>query len=148
MSKKKRTRTPLPKPVPDKIDWHKFKANWGKSIIIGVISALVFLILICLTHFLRYGELNWAFIQGYALFIMLVGVISIGWKQYFFGEIYLFSAWIGFVANCLVSFNMGAAGVSSKVPGYVNLAILLFGFLLGIIMQLLFRFGKIKFKTK
>ena len=136
-------KTPLPQPEPLKFDWPKFKANWGKSIITGLISGLVFMVLIFLIYFVRYGHLaSWQFFQSYALFMMLVGVITIAWKQYVFGYIYLTFVVIGFIVNCVITYVINHYTMAA---GYVNLAILFVGFVLAVIMQLLVRHNKIKF---
>ena len=135
-------RTPIEKPEPPKFDWQEFKANWGKSIITGLVSGIVFMVLVFLIYFVRYGELPyWAFFKSYALFMMAVGMITIACKQYIFGFIYLGFVLIGFITNCIVTYVIGTY---SMIGGYVNLAILFVGFAIAITLQLVVRHKRLK----
>jgi quinol-cytochrome oxidoreductase complex cytochrome b subunit len=138
-------RTPLPKQEKPQIDWTAIKAKWGKSTLVGIACGLVFMILIFLVYYIRYGQMaEWAFFQGYGLFMMIVGIIAIALKQYIFGGIFLGAAVLGFIANCIITYQQALLGEPNMTGGFVNLAVLFVGFLLAVILQVLARRKNVK----
>ena len=131
-------RTPLPKYEKPTLSWQKIKENWGKSALYGIGAGLVFMLLIFLVYYIRYGEMaSWGFFKEYGLFMMAASVIAITLKLYWFGSTLLAAGVVGLIANSIVTYQESLVGQPTMAGGFVNLAILLAGFLLGVILEVL-----------
>lgn len=106
-----------------------------KSILISVISFIIFYILISVTHVVRYPAFfdYWLFKEYIP--IALIGAAIIALKRYYFGCIFYIGTICGYIVECIITFNQGYK--ITMMGGIYNLLCIAAAYILGFIIEII-----------
>lgn len=109
-----------------------------KRILIGLVSLIMFLLLIMIIYGIRYNEsllLNSGLLKFYII-IGLIGILPVLFKLYRFGYIFLMGSVIGFLIDCIISYI--ERDTPTMKSGFYNFFVLIVSFLLGVTVEIIY----------